>query len=176
MEELLCYGAWQEQKSPPSRRLEKAGSQARQQRGSGDPNPEIPQSSALAQPRSPKPRKHISKSTTSRCARWLGSQSAGRARGAPWGALSASGRLPSSARSSPSSSSIGPEWSRKQRQGGSGGAHVTAYAHVTLSGHASPRSRERRFTWCRDSCSFFSADGVHIGEGMGVGDRPGPVE
>jgi hypothetical protein len=69
-------------------------------------NPGIPLSSAPAEPRSPKPRKHMSDSTTSRCARRLGSQSADRARGAPWTALSASRRPPSSARSSPSSSSI----------------------------------------------------------------------
>lgn len=42
MEELLCYGAWQEQKSPPSRRLEKAGSQAPAAAGIRRPEPRDP--------------------------------------------------------------------------------------------------------------------------------------
>lgn len=93
--------------SPRSRPLDRGGPKPRRQSGSGDSNPEIPRSFSLPLPGSPKPRKHISKSTTSRCARWLGSQSTGRALGAPRTALSPSGRSPSSARASSSSSSIG---------------------------------------------------------------------
>lgn len=90
--------------------------------GRADPGTRTPESldrPSLPLPGSPKPRKHISRSTTSRCARWLGSQSAGRARGAPRTALSPSGRSPSSARASSSSSSIGlqfgTEWEAKAR-------------------------------------------------------------
>lgn len=89
---------------PGSRRLDRAGPKPGWQSGSRDTNPRIPRSFSRALPGSPKPRRHISSSTTSRCARWLGSQSAGRARGAPGAALSPSGRSPSSARTSSSSS------------------------------------------------------------------------
>lgn len=149
----------------------------RQQRGSGNSNPGIALSSAPAQPRSPKPRKHMSDSTTSRCARRLGSQSADRARGAPWIALSASRRPPSSARSSPSSSSISLQPGTEQEA-------KAGRQQQRQRSHDHARSRDGRATPRRahvNGCSlgggtpfllpFCSANGVKIRAGVGVGDR-----
>lgn len=94
--------------------------------------------------RSPNPRKHISSSTKSRCARRLGSQSAGSAPGTAAASLPASsGPSARSPRASSSSSSMAPAGDREARAAASPVLHRVAQTRAQTRLRARDRGRSR---------------------------------